>query len=75
MAVVVKWTNEARVTFDKNINYLIENWTEREIKNFVKQANHIISRIETNPEMFTPSQKNPMIRRALINKYIVLYYK
>lgn len=75
MAVLIKWTNEARITFEKNINYLIDNWTEKEIKNFVKQVNHIIARIETYPEMFTPSVKNPMVRRALVNKYIVLYYK
>ena len=39
MAIVIKWTNEARKTFDKNINYLLEEWTEREISNFVKQTN------------------------------------
>jgi plasmid stabilization system protein ParE len=75
MAALIKWTNEARITFEKNINYLIDNWTEKEIKRFVKQSNDIIERIEAHPEMFTPSRKNSMIRRALVNKYIVLYYK
>ncbi len=45
MAVIIKWANETKKTFDKNISYLKEEWTEREIKNFVKQTNYIILRI------------------------------
>ncbi len=51
MAIVIKWANEAKQTFDKNISYLLEEWTEREIRNFVKQTNYIISRIADHPEM------------------------
>src|SRR5437667_323417 len=75
MAVVIKWTNEARKTFDKNINYLVEEWTDREIKNFIKQTNNILSRIAAHPEMFAASAKSSNIRKAQINKYIVLYYR
>ena len=75
MAILIKWTNEARITFDKNISYLLKEWTEREIKNFVKQTHHILQRIENQPEMFRPSQKSKNVRKALINKYITLYYR
>ena len=75
MAIIIKWTNEARQTFDKNINYLLEEWTEREIRNFVKQTNYIISRVADQPEMYPASRKSPKIRKVAINKYIILYYK
>ncbi len=75
MAIIIKWTNEAKQTFDKNISYLMEEWTEREIRNFVKQTNYIISRIAAQPEMYPASRKNPKIRKAAINKYIILYYR
>ena len=75
MAIIIRWTDEARKTFDKNISYLLEEWTEREIRNFVKQTNYILSKIAAHPEMYTASAKNPKIRRAAINKYIVLYYR
>ncbi len=75
MAIVIKWTNEAKQTFDKNISYLTEEWTEREIKNFVKQTNNIISRIAAHPEMYPASRKNSKVRKAAINKYIILYYR
>ncbi len=75
MAIVIKWTNEAKQTFDQNINYLLEEWTEREIKNFVKQTNYVILRIAAQPAMYPASRKNTKIRKAAINKYIVLYYR
>jgi len=75
MVIVIKWANEAKQTFDKNINYLLEEWTEKEIKNFVKQTNYIVSRIAVQPGMYPASRKNPKIRKAAINKHIVLYYR
>lgn len=59
MAIVIKWTNEAKQIFDKNISYLMEEWTEREIRNFVKQTNYIISKIAAHPEMYPASRKIP----------------
>ena len=75
MAIVIKWADEAKKTFDKNISYLLDEWTEREIKNFVKQTNYILLRIAAHPEMYAASRKNSKIRKAAINKYIVLYYR
>jgi plasmid stabilization system protein ParE len=75
MAVVIKWADEAKITFDKNINYLQEEWTDKEIRNFMKQTNNILSRITAYPEMYSQSAKNPKVRKASINKYIVLYYR
>ncbi|MDQ6902194.1 MAG: type II toxin-antitoxin system RelE/ParE family toxin [Bacteroidota bacterium] len=75
MAIVIKWTNEARQTFDKNIKYLLEEWTEREIRTFVKQTNYRISTLADQPEMYPVSRKSPKIRKVAINKYVVLYYK
>ena len=75
MAIVIKWADESRKTFDKNISYLFEEWTERETRNFVKQTNYILLRIAAHPETYSASRKNSKIRRATINKYIVLYYR
>lgn len=75
MAIVIKWADEAKKTFDKNINYLLKEWTEKEIRNFVKQTNNILLNIVAYPEMYSASGRNPTIRKAAINKYIVLYYR
>jgi|ERR1035437_2122346 plasmid stabilization system protein ParE len=75
MAIIIKWADEAKKTFNKNISYLLEEWTDREIKNFIKQTNNIILRISVQPEMYAASAKSSNIRKAQINKYIVLYYR
>lgn len=75
MAFLIKWTAEAQITFDSNINYLQESWSEREVRNFVHQTQRIISIIEKEPLRFRPSAKSNDIRRAPVNRYITLYYK
>ncbi len=75
MAAIIKWSDEAKKTFDRNIKYLQQEWTDREIKNFIIQTNNILSGIVAHPEMYAASAKSVNIRKAQINKYIVLYYR
>ncbi len=75
MAVKIIWSNEAEITFEKNIDYLQKNWTDKEISGFIKQTNFILSRIEVNPLMYMASPKSRFIRKAPINKYIILYFR
>ena len=75
MAILIKWTREANKTFDKNIAYLQNEWTEKEIKNFISQTEFILSRISENPEMYRPSIKGSNVRRVNINRHITLYYQ
>ena len=74
MAILITWTKEAAKTFDKNIKYLQKEWTEREIKNFLKQTEFILKRIAENPDMYRPSKKSSNVHKANINKHITLYY-
>jgi hypothetical protein len=50
--------NCIRRTFDDNISYLLNVWTEREVKRFVKQTEFVISRLQEYPESYIPSLKN-----------------
>ncbi len=75
MAIVIKWSDESKNTFEKNINYLEQEWSGTEIKNFISQTDYVLSKIVVQPAMYPASQKSNNVRRAHINKYIVLYYK
>jgi plasmid stabilization system protein ParE len=75
MAVKINWSREARESFSENINYLHEEWTEREAKTFVQQTQKVISRLEIYPESYPPGNKNKKYRKARLNKYIVLFYR
>ena len=75
MAVQVNWSDESRRTYDANIRYLSEAWTEKEVKRFVLQTEYVISRLQEHPESYHLSLKNKKVRRARLNKYITLYYR
>lgn len=75
MAIVIKWSDEAKKTFDDNIQYLIREWTDNEIANFIKATDLKILNIELNPKIYRRSEKNPSIRKAGINKNVTLFYK
>ena len=51
MAIVIRWSDEAVKTFDDNINYLISEWSENEIRNFIKQTNQRINSKEITEEI------------------------
>ena len=43
MAGKVVWTQEAVETFNHNINYLLVEWSEREVRSFVRQTEKVIA--------------------------------
>ncbi|MGV3768174.1 MAG: type II toxin-antitoxin system RelE/ParE family toxin [Chitinophagaceae bacterium] len=73
--VEVNWSEEAKITFDEHIRYLLTEWSQKEVKNFIQQTEYVISRLEEHPESYNPSIKNKRVRRARLNKYITLYYR
>ena len=75
MAFKIIWSEEAHKTFAQNLDYLKREWSDKEIENFTHALNQIIERIKNYPESFPSSQKEPLIRRAKINKYITLYFR
>ncbi len=73
MAIEIKWSLESVKTYDQNIQYLLNEWSEKEVDKFLKQTDYVLSRLEDYPESFNPSSKNKKVRRARLNKYITLY--
>ena len=75
MAIEIEWSNEAEITFDKNILHLRSEWTEKEVTKFLDQTKHAIKRIEDHPESYPPGNRSKRYRKARLNKYIVLFYR
>lgn len=75
MAVKVIWTQEADETFTNNISYLENEWSDKEIKNFIQQTEKVIDRIAKYPESYPAGNTNRNYRKARLNKYIALFYK
>jgi plasmid stabilization system protein ParE len=74
MAKQINWTSEAETTFEKVIEYLLENWTEKEIRNFVTSTFRVIAFVSEHPFMFRKTNKRN-VREALVTPHNLLIYK
>lgn len=71
----VIWTGKAKISFSKILEYLNENWTQREIDNFADETRKVIFQIRQNPFMYIASKKNKNIRKGFVNKKVSLFYR
>lgn len=74
MVKEVRWTIESIRTFDKIIRYLENKWTEKEIENFIKATESIVTYISENLQMFRKTNKKN-IHEALVTPNNLLIYK
>ncbi len=69
------WSAKARITYFKVMDYLQENWTKKEMIQFSNRTEIVIRAIKKNPGIFACSNKQPNLRRALIDKNNSLFYQ
>jgi len=75
MGNVVFWSDEAKIKFEDIIEYLLYKWTEKEVKDFVSRTTITITNLKIFPLIWQHSNQRKNIRRAVINKNVVLFYK
>lgn len=68
------WTDHALSELAKTINYLEENWTERDIRNFASKLETTLQLISANPNIF-PNSDTKNLRRAIVAKHNTIYYR
>jgi len=68
-------TELAERKLEKLFEYLIENWSLKVKRNFVKKLDDCISIIKIQPESFPESSKIQGLRRCVVTKQVTLYYK
>jgi len=69
------WTEFALSELEKTIEYLEQNWTEREIRNLAFEIEKTLSLISHNPNLFQSSEVKKNIRRVIVAKFNTLYYR
>jgi len=70
----IKCTDKAEESFSSIIDYLSNNWSQREVENFVQKIYKVIDYIRQNPYMYVVSTKRKDVRRALVGKLTSLLY-
>ncbi len=69
------WTRTAKLSFAGILDYLNENWTQREIDNFADETRNVILQIQKNPLMYIASSNAKNIRKGFVNKKVSLFYR
>jgi len=69
------WSDKALVDLQNIINYLIENWTQKEIQNFARQLDKRLELIAINPRLFPKTTKRKDVRKSVLTKHTVIYYE
>ena len=69
------WTDFALSELEKTIEYLQENWTEKELRNLAVKLDEILTILSQNPNLFQVSNVKDKIRRVVVLTNNTLYYK
>ena len=69
----VIWSASAKRNFRRTIDYLMEEWTEKEAKNFTSKIDKLVQNIKSNISFCPPSKIN-RLRKCLIDKNNSLIY-
>lgn len=76
MVYQIAWTPKALETYLENIRYLEENWTDKEISNFVSTVENKLLILSKYPEIGSPRNNNQKnIRHTFIHKRVSLVYR
>ena len=71
----IVWTDFALKELESTIEFLEENWTEKELRNLVAKLEEILSLISQNPNLFQVSNIKKEIRRVVVLSHNTLYYR
>ena len=69
------WSDRALSDLRNIIDYLTENWTHREIKNFAQRLDKRLNLISVNPNLFPRTTRRRNVRKSVLTKHTVIYYK
>jgi plasmid stabilization system protein ParE len=61
--------------FDKIIAYIAENWTDREVTNFIDETDRFLEVLSTHPDILKPSAKNKNLHRGPLNPLTIVTYR
>ena len=71
----VIWSLESSEKVQSIKEYLLEEWSENEFSNFLKQLKKFEKIVTRYPKLYPSSIKHPKFRRAVITKFQSVIYE
>ncbi|MBS9464407.1 type II toxin-antitoxin system RelE/ParE family toxin [Flagellimonas sp. 389] len=75
MALNIIWTPQADKGLQNVLDYLEEEWTEREILNLEQRLKEFLERISKYPKICPPTGKYKNVRKGLVDKNNYIIYR
>jgi hypothetical protein len=75
MALTIIWSPKSEKTFAKIVNYILQHFTEQEVKKFITEVNKKLEVISLFPESYPISPLNKKIHRCVIHKLTSMVYR
>lgn len=70
----IVWSPSAKLTYMQVLEYLYQEWTEKEIRFFMLRTNEVIKHITTTPLLY-PYSKESDTRKCVVVKQVSLFYR
>lgn len=75
MAIKLVWSKRADKGYARIIKYLEEDWTEKEVKNFVQETNRLFDLLKENPFLLEQTRNHKNLFHGPINRLTMLTYR
>jgi plasmid stabilization system protein ParE len=75
MAVKLVWSKRADQGYARVVKYLEEEWTEKEVRDFVSETKHFFDLLKENPHILEPSKTHKDLYRGPLNRLTILTYR
>ncbi len=70
----ISWNLLAKLDYFENIDFLLENWSEKEAQQFINEVNHIEFILKQGNVDFQQTDFE-VVKRVVIRKQITLFYR
>lgn len=71
----VIWSPRAKTDLENKIEWLLENWSEKEVRQFVRSVDERIALVQTNPKLFPTTRKKSQVRKSVMKYHTTIYYQ
>jgi plasmid stabilization system protein ParE len=75
MAAKIIWSPTARKNFDSLVDFLEIKWGKRVIEKLFTELNEVLNSISQNPELFPVFSARRNLRKCLLRRKTLLFYK
>lgn len=75
MSRIVLWSPFAESDLDEILEYLLENWSNQVILDYVDLVDSLIAQIRDQPKLYPIINKKLKVRKCVLTKQNSLYYR